>query len=301
MLPALLFLATAFTTTTLGAVWFVITRTDMTWELLQFLSPEVIRRVWSNPTLLRDGLQFSLATLAILGTHELGHYLVCRRYGIAATPPFFLPAPFGFGTLGAFIRIRGPLRSRRELFDMAVAGPLAGFAVLLPFLALGSAASTYEVVAAAAPPSEDFFGSYLLVPGHSLILKASLWLFHGPAPVNAVLNFHPFALAAWVGLFATALNLLPLAQLDGGHLLYSVLGPAQRRWAVPLWGGLALLSFVWPGWGLWAAITLAIGLRHPPVHDETPLDRRRLWLAGLALALLLLSFAPVPLSSLALP
>ena len=275
------------------------TRTDMTWELLQFLSPEVVRRVWGNPRLLHDGLQFSLATLAILGTHELGHYLACKRYRIATSPPYFLPAPFGLGTLGAFIRIRGPLRTRRELFDMAVAGPLAGFVALLPFLLIGAAASSYEVVPPAS--SDATFGSYLAVPGRSLILNAALWVFHGVPPEHAVLNFHPFALAAWVGLFATALNLLPLAQLDGGHLLYAVLGPAQRRLALPLWVGLALMSLLWPGWAVWAAITLMIGLRHPPVHDDAALDRSRLWVAALALALLVVSFAPVPLSSMPLP
>ena len=154
-----------------------------------------------------------------------------------------------------------------------------------------------------------YSGAMLYREDYRRLLRAgglAVWLAVG-VPVVVLQLLAPwrtrdgFALAAWVGLFATALNLLPLAQLDGGHLLYSVLGPAQRRWAVPLWGGLASLSFIWPGWGVWAAITLAIGLRHPPVHDETPLDRRRLWVAAMAFAILLLSFAPVPLSSLALP
>jgi membrane-associated protease RseP (regulator of RpoE activity) len=275
----------------------------MTWDLLQLLTWETAARVWRTPQLLHDGLQFSLATLFILGCHETGHYLVARRRGMTVTPPYFLPAPFGIGTLGAFIRIRSAISTRRDLFDMAVAGPLAGFAALLPLLAIGAARSSYEVVTIA-EPTQTLTASALVVPGHSLLLSAALHLFHGPAPAEAVVNFHPFALAAWVGLFATSLNLLPLAQLDGGHLLYAWLGHRQRRLAVPLWVVLAALSLLWPGWALWAAITLVIGLRHPPVQhdDEThSLGSARLWLGVLAFAVLVASFAPVPLEVVPLP
>jgi membrane-associated protease RseP (regulator of RpoE activity) len=292
-----------FTTTTLGAVWFVTTRTDMTWDLLQVLTLETVLRVWRSPRLLHDGLLFSLATLFILGCHEMGHYIVARRRGMNVTPPFFLPAPFGIGTLGAFIRIRSAIETRRDLFDMAVAGPLAGFVALLPVLALGAARSTYEIVTIA-DSAQSLAASALVVPGRSLLLSGALHFFQGPAPADAVVNFHPFALAAWVGLFATSLNLLPLAQLDGGHLLYAWLGRHQRRLAVPLWVGLASLALLWPGWALWAAITLFLGLRHPPVRhdDETrSLGATRLWLGALAWLILVASFAPVPLEIVPLP
>jgi membrane-associated protease RseP (regulator of RpoE activity) len=224
----------------------------------------------------------------------MGHWLLCRRHGVPSTPPFFLPAPFGFGTLGAFIRIQAPLRSRRELLDIGVSGPLAGAAALLPFLLLGAAWSHPAPLGAEAGTAPD--GLRLLVPGHNLALAGALALFHGPVAPGMVWNLHPFALAAWVGLLATALNLLPLGQLDGGHILYASIGRWQHRLAWPLWTALASLTLVWPGWAAWSVIVLVIGLRHPPVVDETtPLDPVRRALAWLALALLVLSFTPVPL------
>lgn len=295
-LAGALFLLSGFTTITLGAAWFIFTRTDRTWDLVEWLTPAMVRRVWLDPELLSIGLAFSLPTLFILFCHEMGHWLACRRHKVAATPPFFLPAPFGFGTLGAFIRIRAPLRSRRELFDIGVAGPIAGFVALLPFLILGAAWS--EPVAFAPGPETGEGGWRLLVPGHSLALGAALRAFHGSAGPDAsvVWNLHPFALAAWVGLFATTLNLLPLGQLDGGHVLYAALGRWQHRLAWPLWAGLAALTWVWPGWAVWSAIVLVIGLRHPRVGDEaTPLGPGRRILAWLTLALFVLTFVPIPL------
>jgi membrane-associated protease RseP (regulator of RpoE activity) len=294
LLAAICFVLTLLSTTTLGAVWLVSTRTDMTWELLQFLTPGMIRRVWSDPELLRFGFSFSLPALFILGCHELGHYLACRRYAVRATPPFFLPAPFGFGTLGAFIRMRGPLRSRRELFDIGFAGPAAGAVALLPFLFLGlrwSAPAAVEVAAFSEARAS------LVVPGQNLATWAVTRLFHGPLAANEVLNLHPFALAAWLGLLATALNLLPLGQLDGGHILYSAIGRRQHRLAFPVWCLLLSLTWLWSGWGVWSAIVFLLGIRHPPVGaDEEPLGGGRLTLAILSLALLILSFAPVALA-----
>jgi membrane-associated protease RseP (regulator of RpoE activity) len=233
----------------------------------------------------------------ILLCHEMGHWFACRRHRVAATPPYFLPAPFGFGTLGAFIRIRQPLRSRPELFDIGIAGPIAGAVALLPFLVLGAAWSTPAAVSVASEPS----GWHLLVPGRGLAMSAALHGFHGAVAPGTVWNLHPFALAAWVGLLATALNLMPLGQLDGGHILYAVVGRKQHRLAWPLWGLLAGLGLVWPGWVLWSVIVLAVGLKHPPIADETtPLGPRRRLLAWLALALLALTFVPAPLEDVAI-
>jgi membrane-associated protease RseP (regulator of RpoE activity) len=266
----------------------------MTWDLLQFLTPAMIRRVWNDPQLLRLGFSFSLPALFILGCHELGHYLACRRYGVRATPPFFLPAPFGFGTLGAFIRMRAPLRSRAELFDIGFAGPAAGVAALLPFLVLGLRWSTPAAIQASSP-SEAL--ASLVVPGQNLATWVVTRLFHGPLAANEVLNLHPFALAAWLGLFATALNLLPLGQLDGGHILYAAIGQRQHRLALPAWCLLLSLTWLWSGWGLWSAIVLLLGIRHPPLaSDGEPLGPARTALAVVALLLLILSFAPVPLA-----
>lgn len=295
----LLLLLTWFSTTTLGGVFTLAFRTDIWTDLmpwgLPLLSPHTIAVVWSSPALLERGLAFSLPALTILLAHELGHYLACRHYGIAATLPAFLPVPFGFGTLGAFIRIRSPIRNKRELFDVGVAGPIAGFVVLIPVLLYGLAHSAIGIAEPATDPA--LANSTLWLPGQNLALHLATELFHGTLAANEVLNPHPFVIAAWFGMFATALNLLPLSQLDGGHLLYAVLGRRQRQIALPLWLALGSLALLWPGWGLWCLITYFLGLRHPPVLDEEePLDRKRQLLAAVALVILVLCFAPEPLA-----
>jgi membrane-associated protease RseP (regulator of RpoE activity) len=289
----LLFLATFASTTTLGAVWLALTHPGAPQDLLPWLSPATIRQVWSDPGLLQPGFLFACSALAILLCHELGHYLACRRYGLPATLPYFLPAPVAIGTFGAFIRIRAPIRTKRVLFDIGVTGPLAGFAALLPFLLYGVARSRPVPL----PPLAE--GGFLLVPGPSLALELTSRLFHGPLPEGFVLDLHPFALGAWFGLLATAINLLPLGQLDGGHLLYAAVGSVQRRLAVPLWLGLAAAGLLWPGWVLWSLAVLVMGLEHPPVRDEaSPLGTGRTVLAWLALLVLVLSFMPVPVAQL---
>ncbi len=292
-----LFLLTLFCATTLGAGWYLFTRTDVTTDLIPFLTPGTVRRVWTDPELLAVGLRFSLPVLLILLCHELGHYLACRRYGLPATLPYFLPLPVALGTLGAFIRIRAPIRSRRQLLDVGAAGPLAGFVALLPFLIYGVANSTPAPIEPA--PVEPAGGPgelLLLLPGRCLAMEAVTRVFHGPLPEGWVLDFHPFALAAWVGLLATALNLLPLGQLDGGHVFYAAAPAVQRRAAPWLLGALLLAGLYWRGWLFWGAVVLIIGPRHPPVADvDRPLSG---WRLAVALACLLLfagSFMPLPL------
>jgi membrane-associated protease RseP (regulator of RpoE activity) len=292
-LALLLFGLTLATTTTMGAVWVLYTSTRVMTDLSPLLSPRTVVEVWSDPEILSLGLTFSLPALFILLCHELGHYLACRYYRLPATLPYFLPLPLALGTLGAFIRIRAVIRTKRELFDVGVAGPLAGFVALIPFLVLGVLWS--EPVTAVNLP-EGVYGT-LLVPGDSLALSGLTHAFHGSLGDDRILQLHPFALAAWFGLLATSLNLIPLGQLDGGHILYAALGRVQRRLAFPLWLGLlAVALLVWPGWGLWCVVTLVMGLRHPPVYDEQArLDPVRKALAWAALAVFLLSFMPVPL------
>lgn len=302
LLAGLLLAATFLTTTTLGAVWILWAHPTDTVDAFPWLSPHTLAFVWGDPSVIALGLSFSLPAMFILLCHEMGHYLACRRYGLPATLPYFLPVPLGIGTLGAFIRIRAPIRGRRQLFDVGVAGPLAGFVALLPFLLLGVARSEVvtvraveEAVALAAPEQ----AAMLLVPGRCLAIAAASRWFHGPLPENAVLHLHPFALAAWFGLLVTAMNLLPLGQLDGGHILYAAAGRLQRRLALPLWAGLGLAALYWPGWLLWCGIVLLMGLRHPPVADESvPLDRGRRVLAWVALVVFVLSFMPVPIGEL---
>ena len=265
----------------------------MVTDIFPALLPATVARVWGNPDLLRLGFSFSLPTLLILLCHELGHWFACRRHGLRSTPPYFLPAPVGLGTFGAFIRIRSPIRTRRQLLDVGVSGPIAGFLVLVPILAAGVAWSQPVRLADAAR-----FGVPVLLyrPGESLLLAGLTRLFHGPLAAGEVLDPHPFLLAGWVGLFVTMLNLLPLAQLDGGHILFAVAGRYQRRLVWLLFAGLLALGFAWPGWWLWCALVVLIGLRHPRLGDESePLDRRRRWLAAAALAIFVVGFMPVPI------
>ena len=285
----LLFALTFLTMTTLGPVMVLWSRSDVTTGLYPVLLPSVIQGVWSDPAMIRMGIAFSIPALTILLCHELGHYVACRLYRIPATLPYFLPFPLTVGTFGAFIRIKAPIRSKRQLFDVGIAGPIAGFVALLPFLFYGIAKST--------PGAPAHAAGTLMLPGHCLAIELVSRLYHGPLAPGMLLNLHPTALAAWLGLLATAINLLPLGQLDGGHILYAATGRFQRRVAIPAWLVLAGLGLYWPGWWLWCVIVLVIGFFHPPVQDEdVPLNAGRRALAWLALAMLILCFMPVPLS-----
>ncbi len=293
----LLFVLTFLSTTTLGPVMVQLCRTDMTAAGGPWLTPSAVLRVWSDPALLRMGLAFSIPALLILFAHEMGHYVACRFYGLPCTLPYFLPVPINFGTFGAFIRIKSPIRSKTELFDVGIAGPIAGFVVLIPFLLWGIAHSQPAHLLLAAPGADEDLTPWLYLPGRSLAIVLATWLFHGRLAPGMILNLHPVALAAWLGLLATSINLLPLGQLDGGHVLYAATGRLQRRLALPLWIALGLMGFLWLGWLLWCVIVLVIGLYHPPVWDETePLDPLRRKLAWIALVLLILSFMPTPLA-----
>ena len=308
LLASALFLATFLTTTTFGAGFCLSTRTDVVTDLVpalewlflgqlqQFLAltSYIFRTVWSDGHLLRIGLTFSVPTLAILASHELGHYIACRRHALRSTYPYFIPAPLLIGTFGAFIRIRAPIRNRRELLDVGAAGPIAGFIVLLPFLFYGVAHSQPVSIVEIDPDLPG--GLLLLKPGTSLLLAAATFVFHGSLPADAVLNLHPFALAAWVGTFVTALNLIPIGQLDGGHIFYAALGRWQRFLSWWLVGLLALLGFQWPGWWLWCVVLMIMGPGHPPVlASRQGLDRRRRSMALACLLILILTFMPVPL------
>jgi membrane-associated protease RseP (regulator of RpoE activity) len=280
----ILFLLTAVTTTTVGAdhwAGFFLGFTERnlpfsTWELL-------VRGAW-----------YSVPILAILGAHEMGHYYACRYYGVEASRPYFLPMPFMLtGTLGAFIRIRQPIARKRELFDIGIAGPIAGFLVAVPVLLIGMALSNVVRI-----PSD--FGGNVLMLGEPLLFQAASWLTFGPVAEGYTVNMHPMAFAAWFGLIATALNLFPIGQLDGGHISYAVLGRRSTMVTLLTAAGLVVLSFVSTSWLAWTVLTivmlLTFGPRHPRTADEhEPLDRPRLWLAAFALLMFVLCFTPAPI------
>src|SRR5216683_2150468 len=219
------------------------------------------------------GFWYSGTILAILGCHELGHYFACRYYDVDASLPFFLPAPLPLtGTLGAFIRIREPIPSKRMLFDIGIAGPIAGFVVAVPALFIGLSMSHVARLPA------DFSGVSL---GEPLLFKLASWLMWGQQPDGYSLNMHPMAFAAWFGLLATALNLIPIGQLDGGHISYAVLG--RRSSQVTL----VMVS---------VAMLLMFGRHHPRTFDEQePLDRTRMVLACVALIMFVLCFTSAPI------
>jgi membrane-associated protease RseP (regulator of RpoE activity) len=244
----------------------------------------------SDPARLAGGLMFSLPLLTILLAHEFGHYFACVYYRIDASLPYFLPAPTLIGTLGAFIRIRSPIFTRRELFDVGIAGPLAGLVLVIPALGYGLALS--RIVPGIANQGDVVFGIPLLLRG----LDALIF----PGVPLADIYLHPIARAAWVGLFATALNLLPFGQLDGGHILYGV-SPERFRILVRIFWVLLLPlgKLYWPWWA-WAAMLFFFGLKHPPIYDPTPLGSGRGQLTVLIVVVFVLCFMPAPIATAAL-
>ena len=257
-----------------------------------------------SPSLLSVGLPFSVGFIGILLGHELGHYFAARYHKIPVSLPYFLPFPPYFsivGTLGAFIRLRGPMVNRSVLFDIGVAGPFVSFVLSIPVLVVGFRMS--EVIPAQGvetyPFLIEFLGEPMRVGTSPLIQFLALQTVPGFGDSVALL-LHPLAFAGWLGVFVTALNLLPLGQLDGGHVLYAILGPLQR-WLG--WGFVVLmvpLGFNWWGWWLWGGIAVAVSrgrVAHPPVlMDQTPVGWKRQVLGWLAIVVFLISFSPAPLS-----
>src|SRR5215471_202231 len=284
-LHALLFFATFVSTTVVGAgLWrsFLLGRAfDFEDNLQGYV------RMWHNPSFLLTGLPFSLSLIAILLAHEFGHYFAARYYGVNVTLPFFLPAPTLIGTLGAFIRIRSPILSKRILFDIGVAGPLAGFAVLLFPLAVGLSLS--RVAPQAAVQGDLVFGTPLV------LRLLELFAFPGAATTDILL--HPIARAAWVGLLATALNLLPIGQLDGGHILYAMVGERASKWLSRIFIAILIplgIFFAY-SWLVWALLLFFFGMRHPSIVDPSPVGRVRSWLGFAALVIFVLSFTVAPI------
>ena len=246
---------------------------------------------FTDPARLRTGVPFAFTLLAILGTHEFGHYFTARYHGAAVSLPYFIPAPppFLFGTLGAIIRMGSAVRDRNALFDIAVAGPLAGLAVAVPALLLGLAWSVVAVIPA---------GGHIVF-GDSLLMRALVYASFGRIPAGMDVFVHPVALAGWVGLFVTALNLFPVGQLDGGRIAYALFGRRHRMVGHLTVGCLvALGAITWsPNWLVWAALVFFfVGFRHsPPLDDVTPLTPGRRIVGYLCLVLLILLIPPVPI------
>ncbi|MFZ0684934.1 MAG: site-2 protease family protein [Terriglobales bacterium] len=244
-----------------------------------------IQWMWQSPARLMQGLSFSLALMFILLAHEMGHYLYARHYHVQATLPFFIPFPSLIGTFGAFIRIKSSIPTRAALFDIGIAGPIAGF--------IPSCAAVLVGLNLSHPLM--FVGPLDNEPGFPPAFYLAARLLHLDVPVTS-LSLHPIAVAGWVGMFATALNLLPGGQLDGGHILFSVF-PKLHRW-VSLAVVIALVplaKYCWMGWLIWAVV-LWLTSQHPPTPSRQQISPRRKLLAVSAIVMLSLAFTPTPIT-----
>jgi len=272
-----LFLLTVASTLVAGGLWS---------GSLPFMTFDPLR----TPMRLLDGAPFAFTLLAILGTHEFGHYFAARSYGASVSLPYFIPAPppLPFGTLGAVIVMRSPARDRNSLFDIAVAGPLAGLVVALPALWLGL---SWSRVAPVTPDATSF--------GDSLLMRLLTYLVLGRIPDGMDVFVHPVALAGWVGLFVTALNLFPVGQLDGGRIAYALFGARHRQVSIGTFFGLLALGAVFRSvnWIVFAGlVVMLIGFHHaPPLDDVTPVSPRRYAIGVFCLILLVLLIPPVPI------
>ena len=258
---------------------------------LSFSSNFGTRVVLVNWHVWLEGFLYSLSILGILGAHEMGHYIACRRYDVDATLPFFLPFPSLSGTLGAVIKIREAFPTRTALFDIGVAGPIAGFVVLIPLLFLGMALSNVVRV----PPHMEGWSL-----GEPLLFKLASWMVFGKVADGYSVNMHPMVFAAWFGMLATAWNLLPFGQLDGGHLTYATLGDSSRYFSLVTVAGAVVMTFISYSWlamtVMMVAMLIFLGPRHPRVmYEYEPLQRGRVSLAIFAIVMFVVCFTPVPI------
>ncbi len=268
-----------------------------------------------------SALSFSFALLFILGSHEMGHYYYGKKYGVDITPPYFIPAPpfiSPIGTFGAFIKIKSPISTKRALFDIGIAGPFAGIIATVPVLIIGIKLSTIVEMSEHAAEGG-------LVLGTPLIMSLFSDIFYGPIPQGYDLFLHPVAFAGWVGLFVTALNLIPSGQLDGGHIVYALFSKKYHRYVSRVMIVLLLIFGIgtkilletgndllgsgfnwftqgvpviegWPGWILWAVLLIFMGAKHPPtMYEETDLDMKRKILGLISLLIFIGTFTPAPI------
>lgn len=286
-LHTLLFVLTFLTTTAFGSVLAESFGEGVSFNMERLFDGYVFlthldSRIWT-------GLSFSAPLLLILVAHEFGHYFTCKNWKVDASLPYFLPSPLLLGTFGAFIRIRSPIYTRKGLFDIGASGPLAGIALVIPCLVYGVWMSHVRHGSGATAESVTF--------GTPLLMRAVEWIRFGNTNASEIV-LHPVAMAAWTGLLATAMNLLPIGQLDGGHIVYAALG---ERWHRTIASAvivlLVALGFLYRAWWIWAVVMFLFGRRHPLIYDQTPLRGTRVGLAAGALILLALCVAVVPVST----
>jgi membrane-associated protease RseP (regulator of RpoE activity) len=231
------------------------------------------------------GLPFSISIMLILGSHELGHYITARKNKVDATLPYFIPAPHLLGTFGAVIKMKSPIRDKNSLVEIGAAGPIVGFVFSTVIILIGLSLSQVVTVS----------GDQGIVLGDSILIKLMTKLYFPDLPEGKDVMLNPIAFAGWIGYFITALNLLPVGQLDGGHILYALIGEKNRIIGYVVFGIAVLLSFLWIGWIVWSAIFWVIGFKHPPTLDSiSPLSGKHKIIGIIALVIFILTFVPAP-------
>lgn len=261
--------------------------------ILTVLSTLLVGAVQTGADLIKEplkiykGIPFSLTLMIILLSHELSHYFSSRKHGVEATLPYFIPAPTIFGTFGAFIKMKSPIVTRKALIDIGASGPIAGFIISVIATIIGLNMS--EIVSSAQAKGALNLGDSLLF---SLLAKIVL----GVTPSDSDILLSPVAFAGWIGLFVTSMNLIPVGQLDGGHIAYALFGEKHIRLSFMLIFVMILFGlFLWEGWFVWAVLLLILGMKHPPViYWEVPLDSKRKFIGWLALVIFILTFIPTP-------
>ncbi len=242
--------------------------------------------IFKEPWRIYEGLPFSLSLMAILLSHELSHYFTSRKHHTRATLPYFIPTPSLIGTFGAFIKMKSPIATRKALIDIGASGPIAGFILSVAACIIGLTFSSVVAV-------KDSGGALGL--GDSLLFSLLSRIILGTPPESHEILLHPVAFAGWMGLFVTSLNLIPIGQLDGGHIAYAFLGERHRFISITLVAVLLSLGLLsWEGWAFWGAIMIVLGLKHPPVIYWEPLDGRRKITGSLALVIFIITFIPSP-------
>lgn len=243
--------------------------------------------IFKEPIRIIEGFPFAATLMTILLCHELSHYISSKRHNTKATLPYFIPAPSIIGTFGAFIKMQSPIITRKALIDIGASGPIAGFIVSVVACVFGLSISEVSSLTNT---------KGVLSLGDSLLFSFLSKLVLGVTPNDKDILLHPVAFAGWIGLFVTSLNLIPIGQLDGGHILYAMLGERHRRISMFLIAVLAILGiFYWEGWMLWAVLMLILGIKHPPViYWETPLEGKRRFIGILTCIIFVITFVPVP-------
>lgn len=244
--------------------------------------------ILEEPLKIYKGFPFSFTLLAILLAHEFSHYIASKKHRIEASLPYFIPAPTLFGTFGAVIKMKSPITTKNALIDIGASGPIAGFIISIIATIIGLFFSKIM-------PVQDT-GNFIAL-GDSLLFKGLTRAILGSVPNQHDVFLHPVALAGWIGFFVTSINLIPVGQLDGGHILYALLGEKHSAFSKLLIGIMFIMGFFfWQGWIIWGVLLIILGFKHPPiVYAAVPLDPRRKIIGWISLAIFVLTFTPVPI------